>query len=172
MQLSPPDPDTLCEDLLQDLPPETIQMAYEFKAFARARQIKTPAQLLRAVLWYCGLDTSLRDVAGTLTPREERLTDTAVAARLVACRPWVTALVPRMLPRPARRALPDPGRWLVIDGSTIHSPGATGISYRLHRCLDLVTLEFRPIAITDVRTGESLRHVPLGPGDVAVADRG
>ena len=28
------------------------------------------------------------------------------------------------------------------------------------------------IAITDKRTGESLQHFPLGPGDVAVADRG
>jgi hypothetical protein len=34
MQLPPPDPDTLFEDLLQDLPPETIRMAYEFKAFS------------------------------------------------------------------------------------------------------------------------------------------
>src|SRR2546425_13165318 len=64
MQLPPPDPDTLFEELLQDLPPETIQMAREFKAFARARKVKTPEQLLRVVLLYCGLDKSLRDVAG------------------------------------------------------------------------------------------------------------
>ena len=56
MQLPPPDPDTLFEELWQDLPPETAQMAWEFKAFARARNITTPAQLLRVVLWYGGLD--------------------------------------------------------------------------------------------------------------------
>jgi hypothetical protein len=56
MQLPSPDPDTLFEDMLQDLPSETVEMARKFKAFARARKIKTPQQLLRAVLLYCGLD--------------------------------------------------------------------------------------------------------------------
>jgi hypothetical protein len=36
MQMPPPDPDTLFEDLLQDLPAETTAMAREFKAFVRA----------------------------------------------------------------------------------------------------------------------------------------
>src|SRR5436190_732722 len=39
MQLPPPDPDPVCEDLLQDLPAATIAMAYAFKAFTRARPI-------------------------------------------------------------------------------------------------------------------------------------
>jgi hypothetical protein len=52
MQLPSAEPDTLFEDLLQDLPPETMAMADEFKAFPRARKIKTPRELLRAVLLY------------------------------------------------------------------------------------------------------------------------
>jgi hypothetical protein len=54
MQIPSPEPDTIFEDLLQDLlPPETLAMAYEFKAFTRARKIQTPHQLLRCpgVLW-------------------------------------------------------------------------------------------------------------------------
>jgi len=50
MPLPPPDPDTLFEELWQDLPPETTAMAREFKAFVRARKVKTPQQLLRVVL--------------------------------------------------------------------------------------------------------------------------
>jgi hypothetical protein len=38
MQMPPVDPDTLFADLLQDLPPETIAMAREFKAFMRAKR--------------------------------------------------------------------------------------------------------------------------------------
>ena len=49
MQLPLTDPDTLFEELLQDLPPETAQMAREFKAFVRAKKVKTPEQLLRVV---------------------------------------------------------------------------------------------------------------------------
>src|SRR5262252_987570 len=97
MQMPPTEPDIVFEDLLQDFPPETMAMAYEFKAFTRARKIKTPQQLLRAVLLYCGLDQSLREVAGTMTLLVQRLTDSAIAERLAAWRPWVKALLPKML---------------------------------------------------------------------------
>ena len=49
MQLPLTDPDTLFEELLQDLPAETVQMARAFKACVRAKKVKTPAQLLRVV---------------------------------------------------------------------------------------------------------------------------
>src|SRR5438093_12802496 len=64
MQLPLTDPDTLFEELLQDLPPEMAHMAREFKAFVRAKKVKTPEHLLRMVFLYCGLDKSLREVAG------------------------------------------------------------------------------------------------------------
>jgi len=60
MQLPLTDPDTLFEELLQDLPPETAHMARAFKALVRAKKVKTPAHLLRMVFLYCGLDKSLR----------------------------------------------------------------------------------------------------------------
>jgi hypothetical protein len=172
MQMPPTDSDTVFEDLLQDLPPETIAMAYEFKAFARARKIKTPQQLLRVVLLYCGLDQSLREVAGTVTLLGQRLTESAIAERLAACRPWVKALLPKMLASRAQAPLPHGRRFIILDGSTVQAPGATGIQYRLHLGLDLVTLEFTHVQISDATTGESLRHFALGPDDVAVADRG
>ena len=59
MQWPLTDPDTLFEELLQDLPSETVQMARECKAFVRAKKVKTPAQLLRVVFLYCGLDKPL-----------------------------------------------------------------------------------------------------------------
>jgi hypothetical protein len=46
MQMPPQDPDTLFEELLQDIPPETTAMAREFKAFVWAKKVKTPQQLL------------------------------------------------------------------------------------------------------------------------------
>jgi len=96
MQLPLTDPDTLFEELLQDLPPETGQMAREFKAFVRAKKVKTPEQLLRVVFLYCGLDKPLREVAGTFTALYESITDQSVAERLRACGPWVKALLPQM----------------------------------------------------------------------------
>ena len=58
MQLPLTDPDTLFEELLQDLPVQTMPLAREFKAFVRAKKVKTPTQLFRLVLLYCGLDKS------------------------------------------------------------------------------------------------------------------
>lgn len=172
MQLPPPDPDTLFEDLLQDLPPETIDMAYEFKAFSRSRKLKTPQDLLRVVLLYCGLDQSQRQIAGNLALLGTRITDSAITTRLEACRPWVKALLPKML-RLTELASVCPGhRFIVMDGSTVQSPGAKGTQYRLHIGLDLVALALSHLLISDVKTGESLRHFALGAGEIGLADRG
>lgn len=172
MQLPSPDPDTLFEDLLQDLPPETVEMAREFKAFSRARKIKTPQQLLRVVLLYCGLDQSLREVAGTMTLLVQQISDSSITERLTACRPWVKALLPKMLGQRELASLPNNRRFIVIDGSTVQSPGAKRIHYRLHIAMDLLTLAFTEVMISTAKTGESLRHFSLGAGDVAIADRG
>ena len=172
MQLPLTDPDTLFEDLLQDLPPEGCLMARECKALVRAKKVKTPEHLLRVVLLYCGLDKSLRTVAGTFTVLYEPITDQSVAERLRACGPWVKALLRRLLPLVPVTVLPEGKRFLVIDASTVQAPGATGTDHRLHLCMDLVSLEFVEVLVTDVHSGETLKHFALGPGDVVVADRG
>ena len=172
MQLPLSDPDTLFEDLVQDLPPEVFPLARECKAFVRAKKVKTPEQLLRIVLLYCSLDKALRTVAGTFTALYEPITDQSIAERLRACGPWVKALLRQMLAKPPGAALPEGMRFRVIDASTVQAPGATGTDHRLHLCMDLVSLEFVEVLVTDVQGGETLKHFALGPGDVAVADRG
>lgn len=172
MQLPLTDPDTLFEEVLQDLPPETAHMAREFKAFVRAKKVKTPEQLLRVVFLYCGLDKALREVAGTFPALYESITDQAVAERLRACGPWVQAMLRRMLPLSPVGTLPAGSRFVVIDGSSMQAPGATGTDHRLHLAMDLVSLQCVEVLVSDVHTGETLKHCPWAPGDVAVADRG
>ena len=138
MQLPPPDPATLFEDVWHDLPPETTAMAREFKACVRAKKVKTPQQLLRLVFLYCGLDKSLRETAADFTLLYETITDSSIAERLAACRPWVQAVLAKMLHTNAIATLPAPWRLLVIDGSHVQGPGAQGTQDRLHICLDLV----------------------------------
>jgi len=172
MPLPLTDPETLFEELLQDLPPETAQMAREFTAFGRAKKVKTPEQLLRVVFFYGGLDKPLREVAGTFTALYESITDQSVAERLRACGPWVQAMLRRMLPLSSVGTLPTGFRFVVIDASSIQAPGATGTDHRLHIAMDLVSLQFVAVLVSDVHTGETLKHFTLAPGDVAVADRG
>ena len=172
MQLPLTNPDTLFEELLQDLPAESVQMARAFKAFVRAKKVKTPAQLLRMVFLYCGLDKPLREVAGTFTALYESMTDQSVAERLRACGPWVQAMLRQMVPMAAVEPLPSGRRFVVIDASSLQAPGATGTDHRLHLAMDLVSLQFLEVLVSDVHTGETLKHFTFAPGDVAVADRG
>ena len=74
--------------------------------------------------------------------------------------------------RTAIATFPTPWRFLVIDGRHVQGPDARGTQYRLHICMDLVQLQFVAMTVTDQHRGESLGHFPLGPGDIALADRG
>src|SRR5512132_4736568 len=100
------------------------------------------------------------------------MTDQAVAERLRACGPWVQAMLRQMFPMAAVESLPSGRRFVVIDASSIQAPGATGTDHRLHIAMDLVCLQFIEVLVSDVHTGETLKHFTLGAGDVAVADRG
>ena len=124
--------DTTFERFLQELPADYRELAIEFKAFCRGRKIKTPEQLLQVVLCYCGIDQVLRETAGTFTLLEERISDTAIHQRLKACLPWVKALLSRLLGAAGAPLIEGHLRFVVIDGSTVQGPGATGTWYRLH----------------------------------------
>jgi hypothetical protein len=172
MPLPLTDPDTLFEELLQDLPAESVQLARACQAFVRAKKGKPRAQLLRVVFFYCGLDKPWREVAGTLTALYESMTDQAIAERLRACGPWGQALLRQRFPMAAVEPLPSGRRFVVIDASRMQAPGATGTAHRLHRAMDLVSWQFLEVLVSDVHTGETRKPCTVAPGDVAVADRG
>lgn len=167
----PPKPlEIAFEELLQALPPDYHALAFEFKAFARSRKIKTPAQLLQVVMSYCGVDEVLREVAGNFTLLQERITDTAIHQRLKACGPWLKAMLQRMLP--GLDKLPGQLRFVIVDGSSVQGPGARGTGHRLHLAIDLMTLTIRYVEATGPDQGERLGRYPLQDGDIVIADRG
>lgn len=169
------DPDNIFAELLQDLPSELPELAREFKAFARARKIKTPAQLFRAVLLFAGLDFTEREVATSLVlvdPTIGGLSDEAVHQRLEACQPWLQALLPRLLEREQLPQLPSGLRLLVIDATSIATPGQNRATHRLHVVMELVRLQLVELKITDYQTGETLKNFRFAPGDVVICDRG
>jgi len=167
----PPSLDSRFETFVQALPEDYQQQAYEFKAFTRARKIRSPLQLLQVVMLYCGLDLSLRNCAGEVAQLQGYLSDTAVKKRLAACVPWVKSLLSGVF---GLDQVVDSGslRFIVIDGSSVQEPGATGTSYRLHIAIDLIHLTLRQVEITTAKEGEHLDHYVLEAGDVVLIDRG
>ncbi len=170
MQL-PPSLDSSFEQFVQALPADYQQQAYDFKAFTRARKIRSPLQLLQLVMLYCGLDLSLRSCAGEVAQLQGYLSDTAVKKRLAACVPWVKSLLAGVF---GLEQVVDSGslRFIVIDGSTVQEPGATATTYRLHVAVDLVNLTLRQVEVTTDKEGERLDHYALEAGDVVLLDRG
>lgn len=85
--------------------------------------------------------------------------------------PWVKAILSKLF---GLEQVVNSGklRFVVIDGSTVQVPGATGTSYRLHIAIDLVKLEFLQVEVSTDKIGESLDHYTLGNGDVVIIDRG
>lgn len=164
--------DTRFDELLQDLPSDMVELAYQCRAFVRARKITSPAQLLRLVLSYCGLDQSLREAGAVMALRGQPMCDQSVKERLLSCLPWIEALLKEMIPVPELPLPEGPQRWLVCDGSTVQAPGATTTDYRVHVCLDVVRVAVVQVKVTDQKTGESLAHFSLGAGDTVLADRG
>src|SRR5262245_66586460 len=77
-----------------------------------------------------------------------------------------------MVPMAAVEPLPSGRRLVCTEASSIQAPGATGTDHRLHLAMDLVSLQFLEVLVSDVHTGETLKHFTFAPGDVAVADRG
>ena len=158
------------EEFLKELPADYAEQAREFKAFTRSRKVRTPADLLQLLMLYCGLDQALRTTAGSFTLWQERLTDTAIRQRLMACGPWLKALLHRMLP--AAMTAVTGFRLLVVDGSSLQGPGATGTDYRVHLVLDLTNLTLHVVQVTGVEGAESLARYPWQAGDIVLADRG
>ena len=172
--MQPPSPqvDTEFAQFLQALPADWEAMMRERGAFTYAGKIPTPEELLRMIFLYCGPDQSLREVAGTLTLRTERITDQAVWKRLHRCTPFLIALLKQRLPLAELPPLPEHLRFLACDGTTLECPGATGTDYRLHLVINLCTLRFQEVQISETKQGESLKNYHLHTGDVIVADRG
>ena len=158
------------ERIVQESPFNIESMAREFGAFVRSRSIENSEELLRAVLLYCGLDYSLREVATNFTQAGHRLSDEAVRGRLLKCERWLEAMLQIMLPKPETEI--GARRLILVDGTCIQAPGPVSADYRLHLAWDWVRQRVSFMLATDFRTGESLDLYPWASGDVVLADAG
>lgn len=173
MKTLPLNKDTFYRSLLQVLPSDYQEQAYQQGAFTRSRKFKSPEELFKLVMKYCCLDYSLRTCAGSMALSMGSISDTAIMNRLLPCLSWLKSLLSSVLStRLAPKTPNTPFRFLAIDGSTIQVKGAKSTSYRLHLAIDLITLSQTQIKITDAHEGENLSHYDLKENDVVLLDRG
>ncbi len=160
------------DSLLQRLPHGWEELAIETHAFTRARQIKSPKDLLRAVFSYAIADYSLREVAAILTREQQWISDQGVYARLSKCGVWLETLLTQLLFETAERVGAATHRRLkIVDATTLNCPAARGTDFRLHLCYAAISQSSCGVKLTDVKGAERFTHFDYEPSDIVLGDR-
>ncbi len=160
------------DSLLARLPAGWEELAIEHHAFTRARQIKSPKELLRAVFAYAVADYSLREVAAVLTRQQQWMSDQAVYERLAKCVVWLETLLAQVLCEQATQVSSQTGRSLkIVDATILTCPAARGTDYRLHLCYEAIKQSSCGVKLTDVKGAERFPHFAYEPADIVLGDR-
>ncbi len=160
------------DGLLERLPEGWEELAIEHHAFTRARQIKSPKELLRVVFSYAIADYSLREVAAVLSRQQKWMSDQAVYLRLCNCVTWLETLLAQMLCEKATQVSVQTSRSLkIVDATILTCPAARGTDYRLHLCYEAISQSSCGVKLTDVKGAERFTHFEYEPSDIVLGDR-
>ena len=159
------------------LPADLEASAAEHGYTRRTTGRQSAEMWLRLILMHVAGGLSL---AQTVARAEARgwtsVSSIALHKRLGNAGPWLEALTAHLLKgqvkwRGRLRSIRGK-KFSIIDATDIQEPGATGTDWRLHYSIRLPDLICDHFELTDETQAESFNRFKLGPGDVAVADRG
>jgi hypothetical protein len=160
------------------LPEGWQDLARETGAMRRARGgIGTAEVLLQVLLLHVASGLSLTQAAARArTQGLAEISDVALLKRLRSSEAWLTELARRMFYASRYRksdvSAPAGRRLRAVDATTVKESGSTGTDWRIHYSVALPQMRCDFYEVTDVRGGESLRRLPIDPGDIILADRG
>jgi hypothetical protein len=171
----PASADDWTAEILPRLPADLDAQARAHGALMRHRAFASAADLLRGLLAYAVVCTSLRHLGawGVLTDVAD-LSAPAWLKRLRAAGPFLlwplgevrtSAVTPTWLGQRARRVR-------FVDATTLGVPGGTGDDWRLHTAFDFLGGRISAVILTDRQGGERLDRFAIQPGDLYVADGG
>src|SRR5712692_2524956 len=153
------------------LPKGWKEMARSTGALRRARDIPNAESLLRVLLMHVANGYSLAETAARASQFGMTLSDVAVCKRLRASEEWLRWLAEQQRGT-QRLAVASQGRPVrAVDATTVSEPGSTGTDWRVHYVVNLANLQCDFFELTDVKGGETLRRIPVRPGDIILGDR-
>lgn len=163
----------LCSYLPEGL--DLDRSARDSGALVRRRGVESGEALLRLALAYSVCGFSLRQTAAWAQVAEvAHLSDVALLKRLRNAASWLGQILGAMLAK--RVAFQPPAgcglRVRLIDATSLSARGSRGTDWRVHLGLDLESLSIDHLELTDARGGETLRRLPVQPGELIVGDQG
>jgi len=160
--------------LLTLLPGDLEASARAHGALRRRRGVPSAAVLLRLALAYAACGLSLRSVVAWAAQLGiAHLSDVALLKRLRQAGPWLGQLLAQKLAEHGCHSpAAPPLRVRLLDATSISRPGSHGTDWRVHLGFDLAAGCIDAAEVTPASEGETLTRHLVGPGEVAVADRG
>jgi hypothetical protein len=153
------------------LPKGWEEMAHRTGALRRARDVPDAESLLRLLLMHVVNGYSLAETAARAGHLGMKLSAVALFKRLRASEEWLRWLAEQQRGRQAV-AVESQGRPVrLVDATTVSEPGSTGTDWRVHYVVNLANLQCDFFELTDVKGGETLRRIPIRPGDIILGDR-
>ena len=154
------------------LPPGWEDMARSSGALRRVRDFPNAEALLRVLLLHVANGCSLAETATRARELGIQVSAVAVFKRLRASEQWLRWLAEHVR-SVQRQPLESQGRPVrAVDGTSVSEPGSTGTDWRVHYVVNLADLQCDFFELTGVKEGgETLRRVPIRPGDIMMGDR-
>ena len=153
------------------LPKGWKEMARSTGAFRRARDIPDAELLLRLLLMHVANGYSLVETAVRARHLGMELSAVAVFKRLRASEEWLRWLAEQLRGTQPLAAESQGRPVRAVDATTVSERGSTGTDWRVHYVVNLANLQCDFFELTDVKGGETLRRIPVRPGDIILGDR-
>ncbi len=164
------------QEVLPRLPAGWQEQAARLKAFCRAREICSAADLLRGILAYVLCVGSFRQLGcWSLLIGLADISEAAWRKRMRQAGAWLAWLVRELL---AVSACTSPWlvrhglrRVLLVDGTHLTCQGADGQTWRIHTGFDLLAGRLAEVQVTTERVAEQWDLFAVQPGDLLISDR-
>ncbi len=164
------------DELIKRLPSNYETECYSSKAIIRKREIKTPYELIKAILLYVTGGYTLREMSVILERLGiGKLSDTAFMNKFGNCAEWLSKIIISIVPKPIiDYSIPIYllGRKIIgIDASDVTTKGKVKETYTLHYAINILKLCAESYKITSEKVGEKLQNFNLTKEMVVLADR-
>lgn len=163
------------EVLKEYLPSCWEEKCRELGALCRAREIKTPEELLALNLLYMTEGESLQITSALMKLAGINVNKNAVHERIKGSWEWLGWMAKSVLGE--NGFLMEKPEWLegkelcLVDGSELALKGSKGGDYLLHYMFSLFEFSCRQFELTEKKEGEKLSLFSYKKGDIVIADR-